>query len=136
MIFPAFPVDRPFGPRPRSRATRRTADQPLHSQNAHPLFFRTLHSSSLIPVRAGRWLTAALWLSLAATRFLAAEPALMFTRGAVFALSPEDGKRIPIPLESTEVLLDVKPGLMEAQVTQTFVNRTDTALEATYFYPL
>jgi Ca-activated chloride channel family protein len=48
----------------------------------------------------------------------------------------EDGQRIIVPLESTEVVLDVKPGLVEAEVTQTFTNRTNTALEATYLYPL
>ncbi len=47
-----------------------------------------------------------------------------------------DGSRVVLPLESTEVVLDVQPGLMEAVVTQTFTNRTDTALEATYLYPL
>jgi Ca-activated chloride channel family protein len=47
-----------------------------------------------------------------------------------------DGTRIVVPLESTEVVLDVQPGLLEAQVTQTFTNRTATAIEATYLYPL
>jgi Ca-activated chloride channel homolog len=47
-----------------------------------------------------------------------------------------DGERVYIPLESTEVVLDVKPGLMEAQVIQTFTNRSDAALEAIYAYPL
>lgn len=47
-----------------------------------------------------------------------------------------DGERIVVPLESTEVLLEVQPGLLEAQITQTFTNRTETALEATYLYPL
>ena len=47
-----------------------------------------------------------------------------------------DGTRIVVPLESTEVVLNVQPGLLEAEVTQTFTNRTAGALEATYLYPL
>src|SRR5262249_39730767 len=59
-----------------------------------------------------------------------------FCCGTIYALDSANGQRIPVPLESTEVVLDVKPGLMEAQVIQTFTNRTSTALEATYLYPL
>lgn len=55
--------------------------------------------------------------------------------GYIFSID-DSGTRVSVPLESTEVLLDVKPGLLEAQVTQTFTNRTDKALEATYLYPL
>lgn len=47
-----------------------------------------------------------------------------------------DGARVLLALESTEVVLGVNPGVLEAQVTQTFTNRTATALEATYLYPL
>lgn len=48
----------------------------------------------------------------------------------------EDNQAFAIPLETTEVVLNVKPGLLEAEVIQTFSNRTSTALEATYLYPL
>lgn len=51
-------------------------------------------------------------------------------------VADEDPTPRAIPLETTEVVLDVKPGLLEAEVIQTFVNRTGTALEATYQYPL
>lgn len=43
---------------------------------------------------------------------------------------------VVVPLESTEVVLDIRPGFLEAEVIQTFTNRTGTALEATYLYPL
>jgi Ca-activated chloride channel family protein len=55
--------------------------------------------------------------------------------GACFAVA-EDGTPQFVPLESTEVVLDVKPGLLEAEVIQTFTNRGATALEAIYRYPL
>lgn len=55
--------------------------------------------------------------------------------GLCYATGAE-GERIIVPLESTDVVLDVKPGLVEAEVTQTFTNRTGGALEATYLYPL
>lgn len=55
--------------------------------------------------------------------------------GLCYAATAEGG-RIVVPLEYTEVVLDITPGLMEAEVTQVFTNRTETALEATYLYPL
>lgn len=64
----------------------------------------------------------------------AAEPT--YPRGLAFGVTADGSRHVPVPLESTEVVLDVKPGLIEAQVTQTFVNRADVALEATYLYPL
>src|SRR5688500_14755446 len=95
-----------------------------------------MHSYPIVLVSPRRVFAMALLFWLSCGFGLAAESQPLFQRGAAFAFSPDDGKRIPIPLESTEVLLDLKPGLMEAQVTQTFFNRTDTALEATYLYPL
>ncbi len=55
--------------------------------------------------------------------------------GACFALD-DAGTPVFVPLESTEVVLDVKPGLLEAEVIQTFTNDGDSALEAIYRYPL
>jgi hypothetical protein len=90
--------------------------------------------SSLLPFATG-WI---LLLGLCATLTATAAPAsaadtapcgLCYASGAA-------GERIVVPLESTEVVLDVQPGLLEAQVTQTFTNRTGAALEATYLYPL
>lgn len=59
----------------------------------------------------------------------------LFPCGLCYTLQ-DDGQRQIVPLESTEVILDVKPGLIEAEVIQTFTNHTSTALEATYLYPL
>jgi len=55
--------------------------------------------------------------------------------GACFVLDESGGVTV-IPLESTEVVLDVKPGLLEAEVSQTFTNHGATPLEAIYRYPL
>jgi Ca-activated chloride channel homolog len=95
-----------------------------------------MHSQLVTPVSSRRVFPFALLFCLFCGFAFAAGSKPVFPRGMIFGLSPDDGKRIPIPLESTEVVLDVKPGLMEVQVTQTFVNRTETALEATYLYPL
>ena len=84
-----------------------------------------------LPFLAAGLLCAA--LALLASPTAAAEP--QSECGLCFA-DVADGSRVVLPLESTEVVLDVQPGLMEAAVTQTFTNRTDTALEATYLYPL
>jgi len=65
----------------------------------------------------------------------AADENKSFPCGLCYA-ADENGQRILVPLESTEVILDVKPGLIETQVIQTFTNRSATALEATYLYPL
>jgi len=75
-------------------------------------------------------------LFVAPALLAAAEAPPAFACGAIFAVTADNGVRVPVPLESTEVVLDVKPGLLEAQVTQTFTNRSSVALEATYLYPL
>jgi Ca-activated chloride channel family protein len=41
-----------------------------------------------------------------------------------------------LPLQKTEVRLNLSGGLVEAEVTQVFTNSTDSALEAIYAFPL
>ncbi len=43
---------------------------------------------------------------------------------------------IALPLQKTEVRLNLSGGLLEAEVTQVFTNSTDSALEAIYVFPL
>lgn len=43
---------------------------------------------------------------------------------------------VALPLQKTEVRLNLSGGLLEAEVTQVFTNRTDSALEAIYVFPL
>lgn len=62
------------------------------------------------------------------------EPAALC--GVCFATDLTTGEPEFLPLESTEVALDIKPGLLEAEVVQTFSNHGETALEAIYRYPL
>ncbi len=80
-------------------------------------------------------LAGLLWLALSLLPCVLRATAAQAECGLCYA-ELADGQRVVLPLESTEVQLDVTPGLLEATVTQTFTNRTDTALEATYLYPL
>lgn len=73
---------------------------------------------------------------LFATLRLGAANTLATAQCGICYANLETGERLLVPLESTEVLLDVKPGLLEAEVIQTFTNRTSTALETIYLYPL
>jgi Ca-activated chloride channel family protein len=54
----------------------------------------------------------------------------------LFAFRPATNERIILPLESTDVELEVTGGINTATVTQTFVNHTSHTLEAIYTFPL
>lgn len=54
----------------------------------------------------------------------------------LFAFRPASKERILLPLEETNVELEVTGGINTATVTQTFVNHTSHTLEAVYTFPL
>ena len=93
-----------------------------------------------MPVRLPSLLLAAALTSAAVPVFTHAQPAPPIDPSPsgcfMVYIAADDPAPQVIPLESTEVVLDVKPGLLEAEVIQTFVNHTGTALEAIYQYPL
>ncbi len=93
-------------------------------------------SQSLSPSQPAR-LLAGLLLALASglLRGTAADQTPASPCGLCYAAGEND-QRILVPLKSTQVALEVTPGLIEAQVIQTFTNDTATALEAIYLYPL
>jgi|GEM_PF-3488768 len=90
------------------------------------------HSLRVVLRALPLFLTSFVGLWSLATTAAAASPAAC---GFCYALQAY-GQRLIVPLESTEVVLDIKPGLIEAEVNQTFTNHTSTALEAIYLYPL
>lgn len=56
--------------------------------------------------------------------------------GTLFATCPNTAQRLVLPLEATDVELEVTAGVVYATVTQTFSNHTTNALEAIYIFPL
>ena len=54
----------------------------------------------------------------------------------LFARQPDSEALMILPLEGTDVLLEVTGGIVTATVTQTFVNHTPHTLEAIYTFPL
>ncbi|HVU17136.1 MAG TPA: VIT domain-containing protein [Candidatus Didemnitutus sp.] len=63
------------------------------------------------------------------------ETAGTYARGTCYTFAA-DGRVQALPLESTVVLMDVIPGLIETEIVQTFTNPTTVALEAQYAFPL
>jgi len=73
-------------------------------------------------------LGAVFWLGANAARAEETAPGLVF--------SDTTGAKRFLPLKSTSVRIHVTGGVAESEVTQTFTNDTQTALEAVYLFPL
>jgi Ca-activated chloride channel family protein len=58
------------------------------------------------------------------------------TEGSLLYRSAVSGRYEPVPLQHTDVSIDVRGLVASATVSQVYVNRTDTPVEAVYVFPL